>query len=228
MASHIRTLLAVVGAAALVVLGLETYAYAATGDSLLIGEANQADEPTHLTNTVSGPALSLHAKGSQPALAVNSTAKVALLNADAVDGKDATALQHTVRIYTAAVGSAPDGVLELALPNDIPKGLYQIGYQVRMMGANGLNQDPTDASCRVINGSKIVAYESASLHGWNQIGISANDIINVDGAPLSLYCHAAHSKPPYADDWSISPSSPIRVTLTRIETAINGSLTIVE
>jgi hypothetical protein len=77
-------------------------AYAATGGRLILGQANSADATTGLSSNVSsGPTLDLTNTGGKPAasftggtgaapFAVNSTKKVAKLNADRLDGVDST------------------------------------------------------------------------------------------------------------------------------------------
>jgi hypothetical protein len=77
-------------------------AYAATGGRLILGQANSADATTGLSsNVASGPTLHLTNTGGQPAasftggtgaapFAVNSTKKVAKLNADRLDGIDSS------------------------------------------------------------------------------------------------------------------------------------------
>lgn len=68
-------------------------AYAATGHAFILGESNQASTTTTLTRTTNGVPLVLNAKSGYAPLAVNSTRRVARLNADMVDGLHASALQ---------------------------------------------------------------------------------------------------------------------------------------
>jgi hypothetical protein len=77
-------------------------AYAATGGNFILGTPNSANATTGLSsNVASGPTLDLTNTGGQPAasftggagaapFAVNSTRKVAKLNADRLDGIDST------------------------------------------------------------------------------------------------------------------------------------------
>lgn len=88
---------------------------AAVGDNLLLGKANTADSVTilsgpananlRITNTQAGsPALDLRVEAGSPPLKVNSTARVANLNADRLDGKHASA-------FLLAGGTAADANL---------------------------------------------------------------------------------------------------------------------
>lgn len=74
-----------------VMFGVATTALAAVpGDPLKLGRINVVNKLTTLVKRGSGPALSLKV-GSGPPLAVNSTGKVANLNADQLDGQDSAA-----------------------------------------------------------------------------------------------------------------------------------------
>jgi hypothetical protein len=96
-----RTGGATVAAAALLVVGADYATFSATGDSLILGRANSADRTTTLTTKGSGPALSLQSRRAAPSLRVSSQAKVARLNADQLDGRDAAALATRAVTYRA-------------------------------------------------------------------------------------------------------------------------------
>ncbi|MGH3088600.1 MAG: hypothetical protein ACRDSJ_14950 [Rubrobacteraceae bacterium] len=70
------------------VVGAASMAFAANGKPFLLGKGNVATKVTTLIKKGVGPALSLKV-GSGPPLRVNSSAPVANLNADEVDGQDA-------------------------------------------------------------------------------------------------------------------------------------------
>jgi hypothetical protein len=70
------------------VLGVATTAMGANGDFFKVGRANLASAVSTLDKRGAGPALRVLVD-SGPPLAVNSTTKVANLNADKVDGHDA-------------------------------------------------------------------------------------------------------------------------------------------
>ncbi|KQY64182.1 hypothetical protein [Nocardioides sp. Root140] len=66
--------------------------FAATGRSLVLGKVNTADRQTVVARTTTGPVLRLttRTRGSAPMI-VNGTGRVTNLNADRIDGKDASA-----------------------------------------------------------------------------------------------------------------------------------------
>jgi hypothetical protein len=80
------------------VLALDATAYAATGSSLVLGRLNSAGTTTTLTMTGTGSALRLLTASSTAApLSTNATGRVANLNADRVDGYDASGLVALAR-----------------------------------------------------------------------------------------------------------------------------------
>ena len=83
-------------------------AYATNGGSLLLGRSNTATATTALNNSAGTP-LALASAPGLPPLRVNSSAKVANLNADHLDGLDATAFASTAGRtgMGAKIGSTP-------------------------------------------------------------------------------------------------------------------------
>ena len=77
--------------AVVLIVGINATTYAATGGKFVLGFVNKAGRPSTLVNTKAGPALQLSTSTAYPPLAVNSTKKVANLNADTVDGIDSSA-----------------------------------------------------------------------------------------------------------------------------------------
>lgn len=71
------------------VVGAATAAFGANGDFFRVGKSNLATAVSTLTRSGTGPALSLKVDSGAP-LAVNSSDKVARLNADKLDGSDST------------------------------------------------------------------------------------------------------------------------------------------
>jgi hypothetical protein len=71
-------------------VGAASTAFGANGKPFLLGKSNVATAVSTLVKKGAGPALSLRV-GSGPPLAVNSSAKVAKLNADKLDGRDSGA-----------------------------------------------------------------------------------------------------------------------------------------
>src|SRR5690348_9757206 len=82
-------------------------AYAATGHAFVLGEKNQASTTTTLTRTTTGVPLALNAVSGSAPLAVNSTKRIAKLNADMVDGLHASSLQlNTIKYLLPQTTSA--------------------------------------------------------------------------------------------------------------------------
>jgi hypothetical protein len=96
--------LAVALGAAVVVGAANLTAYAANGHPLILGHSNSESSTAGLANSGKGPALSLHSGRKSPSLAVSSSQRVARLNADRVDGKNAADLQTRATTWTI-----PDG-----------------------------------------------------------------------------------------------------------------------
>lgn len=82
-----------------VVFGLAATAFAANGKPWLLGKTNAARAVSTLVKQGPGPALSLVVNAGQPPMKVNSQGKVANLNADLIDGEDASS-------FLAADGTA--------------------------------------------------------------------------------------------------------------------------
>jgi len=79
-------------AAGVLVGGANLAAYAANGHPLLLGRSNHESDATKVTNLHKGPALALRTSRTSAPLQVNGTKVVKHLNADKIDGLDATAL----------------------------------------------------------------------------------------------------------------------------------------
>ncbi|MBJ7359306.1 hypothetical protein [Nocardioides sp.] len=110
-ARRVRGALAVIGAAAVIVGGVNVVAHAADkADTLLLGKTNKAEKSTTLKNTGKGPALKLKAKKG-PALAVNTKDLVKNLNAELLGGSTAGQLEPGVTAHAlVATGAAlPEG-----------------------------------------------------------------------------------------------------------------------
>ena len=137
------------------VVALSGTAYAATGGNLVLGQADTAANPTSLsqtgasgavlslTNTPSAPALRLNVPSTAAPLAVNSSIRVANLNADMVDGLQGTALQSQVVVNNAQIGPAFGGAI--ATPGNVPANgpfvvtLTASGYRDDVAGAGQIS-----------------------------------------------------------------------------------------
>lgn len=123
---HVKTTLAVLGAATILVLAANTIAVAATGQSFLLGKSNSANNITALTRTTSGSALKLQtATSTNPPLTVNGGGKVTNLNADKVDSYDSSVLLNKTTIYSRYVSTSATNGFTLYTPT-LPAGSYQV------------------------------------------------------------------------------------------------------
>src|SRR5215217_3746848 len=128
-----RTTVFVVGLAVILalVLGAATAAFGANGDFFKVGKFNIASAVSTLSKSGAGPALSLKVGHGKP-LAVNSTAKVANLNADKLDGQSSTQLKP----LTASVGSIGfvSGGRGVVSASRLSTGVYTVQFDQSVSG----------------------------------------------------------------------------------------------
>ncbi|MDP3968001.1 MAG: hypothetical protein Q8Q02_06940 [Nocardioides sp.] len=99
-----------VALAVVLVLAIDYASFAATGQSLVLGKLNKANQVTTIARTNGGPALSLVTKPGSPPFKVNRPIKVAKLNADRLDGLHSSQLARRPRVtahQTTACTSLP-------------------------------------------------------------------------------------------------------------------------
>ena len=208
---------------------LDWAAAAATGRSMVLGKWNQADQTTTLKNTKNGPALDLRANKG-PALAVNSDKRVKKLNADMLDGKDASDLaasKQTVYVYgaTSRVGGFTQN-----LPAQ-PAGSYLVAYSAQFVGAAGSTASPNTVTCHItvssVSGTtattkavlaeaQVASVESPpAVSGVGTLGLAAGD-------QVALVCTMSRPN----QQWSTSALQPIQVTFLHTDgaTAISAPL----
>lgn len=107
------------------VMATDYVAMAATGQTLILGQFNQAEGTTTVRNTGSGPAARFVAGTGTPAIAVSGDAKIARLNADLLDGKDATELAAGTRLFTVPVNLTNASAVQ-AVTSPVPAGAYVV------------------------------------------------------------------------------------------------------
>lgn len=117
-------------AAVVLVMGVDYVTFAATGDSLILGRTNASQHATTLDVSGPGPALVLGSRGNtKPSLRVSSDAKVRRLNADRLDGLQAS--QLSTRAVTYQVGKRGDVLPGVGVWSiKTPPGLYQVTFKV--------------------------------------------------------------------------------------------------
>lgn len=123
--NRVERVFAIIGAVAVVVVGLDGITFAATGSSFIIGKSNVASSTTALRNSGAGPALSLTTKSSSSApFATNAHGLVRNLyasraaNADKLGGKTVAqvvnAAKTAVSVNTAYAHVMLNGTVDLA------------------------------------------------------------------------------------------------------------------
>jgi hypothetical protein len=128
MRVHLSTAVAIVSVAALVVVGLDYTTYAVTGDSLLLGRINHAGSTTTIVRHGSGAALTLKSGHGSPSLRVSSSARVRRLNADLLDGSNASELATHAVSYRA--GDRGDIVAGTGFWRvNVARGAYQVSFK---------------------------------------------------------------------------------------------------
>ncbi len=121
---QVKSLVSAAAIAMMLVVSVDYLAFAATGQSLLLGRSNSANKATAITRTTSGPALQLNVKnGTGAPMKVNSKGRIGKLNADYVDGKHATDLGVRTTVYSYNVNVVGGSSFTFSLPS-VPAGSY--------------------------------------------------------------------------------------------------------
>jgi hypothetical protein len=121
-----RATVFLVGLAVIVgLVGVASTALGANGDFFKVGKANVASAVSTLSKSGAGPALSLKVDHGKP-LAVNSSAKVANLNADKLDGQSSTQLKPlTASVASIGYVSGGRGVVSASR---LSTGVYTVQF----------------------------------------------------------------------------------------------------
>ena len=145
----LSTAVATVSAAALLVVGFDYTTYAVTGDSLLLGRTNHAGSPTTIVRHGRGVALSLESSGHRfPSLRVSSSARVPRLNADLLDGSNASDLATHAVSYRA--GKRGDVVAGIGLWRvKVAPGAYQVSFKAFVVPDAVAPGESVDVICGV-------------------------------------------------------------------------------
>jgi hypothetical protein len=207
---------------------LDWAAAAATGRATILGQWNQADHTTTMKNTKKGPALDLRADG--PALAVSNHQRIKRLNADKLDGQDASDLaasKQNVYIYGAA---GRVGGFTQALPVQEP-GSYLVAYSAQFVGAAGALNNPNTVTCHIVvsvlSGTTLVTKgivaegQVASIESPPAVSGTGSMVLGPDDR-VSLACTMSRPN----QQWSTSSLQPIEVTLLHTDgiNAFSGPL----
>ena len=195
---------------------LDWAAAAATGRATILGTWNQADHTTTMKNTQKGPALDLRANKG-PALAVNNSKRIKKLNADELDGMNASDLaasKQSVYIY-GATGRV--GGFTQALPVQEP-GSYLVAFSAQFVGAAGSLANPNTVTCHIVvselSGTTLITKgivaegQVASIESPPAVSGTGSVVL---GASDSISLQCTMSRP--NQQWSTSALQPIEVTV---------------
>jgi hypothetical protein len=180
---HLKTCLAVLGAATVLVLAANTVSMAATGSGFILGKTNSAGAVTTLQRTTTGPALKITNSSSASApLVTNGTGKVVNLHADKLDGLDGAGLQTAVWEYTLPdKGGDTATSVSFSFPG-LPAGRYLASYSVTATVSGG------GVLCDFLYNTN---QESAAAIGGVNNGASAvsgSGVVDARTSPVTLQC----------------------------------------
>jgi hypothetical protein len=219
---RLRSALTALAVGIVLLAALDWAAAAATGRPMVLGRWNQSTHTTTLKNTTQGPALTLKSKKG-PALAVNSSKRVKNLNADTLDGKNASELaasKQTVYVYgaTSRVGGFTQN-----LPTQ-PAGSYLVAYSAQFVGAAGSTANPNTVTCHIVVSAlsgttavtKVVLAEAQVASVESPPAVSGVGTVGlVAGDQVALACTMSRPN----QQWSTSALQPIQVTFLHTDGA---------
>lgn len=191
-------------------------AYSATGGKFILGKTNKAGDISVLKRNGSGAALKLKTKAGSPPLKVTSRKKVRRLNADMVDGRNASQLQTRSLVYTVPKQTSVSS-FNLEFPN-LPPGVYHADFSVvALMSTSGASLncmfDPLNSNTNVL-----LAFGGTSL---NYSTSNGSGVVDTRSGPYSFRCVTSSGSATTDPD----TSAVSQVVLTRIDGITESSLT---
>ena len=214
-----KTFLTVIGAVTILVLAANSAVYAATGGKFILGKTNKAGAVSTLKRTTSGPALNLVTKSSSNApMTVNGRGKVANLNADLVDGKNATDLGVRTRVYRQALSLSNVSEFNVTMPSVSP-GTYLIAYDAWLYATAN-----SSSWCWVDLSDPLVHTSASSLNPVNASGfqpVNGSGIIRLTStAGVRLHCEYAGSQSSVTN----YSAAPMEIVLTKVDSSSGSAL----
>ncbi len=181
--SRLKTLASATVVAFLLVVAADYTSFAATGQSLLLGKLNSTNRITTVHRTTAGAAMKVVTKSNaNPPFVVNGHGKVAHLNADLLDGKNASqiaprALQYVIPGFT---GAGTSFSIDLA----VPAGTYLVTYHLLLSPDTGVL-----CSVRVNSTDKVAESFTSPDPNDAYARVTASDLVTLpEGATTQLYC----------------------------------------
>lgn len=212
----LKTLVSALVVALVVITCVDYAASAATGHAFILGQINKANKITTLNRTTSGPAVKLHTTSSAAApMVVNGHGRVANLNADTVDGLQATSLQTRSTIYRIP---SEVGVGSFTMSfTGLPTGLYHISFSViaKMSVADA------KLNCHLVNSDtgfyELMGYGST----YSDYSTSnASGIMDTRGSARQFRCFTSGGTATVDYDYD----QQSQIVLTRIDGLATGAL----
>ena len=176
--AKMRSALAVLGAATLLVGGIQLVATAATGGPLLLGKSNTADKTTKLKTTGNKAALSLKSKSGKAPLKVSNSTLIKKLNADLIDGKSLEQLSPTRYRMTVGTDFATGlSGAQYVSTTALPPGTYY-------MTMDGFVGGTDPVQCLAIDYTKLVLGDPTGYYVY-EINEGSSSGIAVQGAAVA-------------------------------------------
>jgi len=196
---NLGSVVAVIGAAVVLVAGMDLATYAGTGDSLLLGKINKSGTTTTVNNLGRGPVLNLVGGKPYPPLRVNSKKKVANFNADLLDGRSIEQLQPA----TGRLSITSADLLTSATryyKTTIPAGWYDFtiwGFVTSTTTTDGYTCLIGDLAKLTVNDyTGLYAADQGALDAGRRGVVSASSIHRVlPGATVVYACSASGTGP---------------------------------
>jgi protoporphyrinogen oxidase len=198
-------ILPVLAGAAVVVVGLNVASYAATGHALTLGAKNTESRTTTLATSGKGAALSLTSGKRSPSLAVSSSALVAHLNADRVDGEQAADLQTQATTWTIPADTKVSYTL-----NGLRTGTYLASFSVLLGDTKPTSQCELDE-----DGVAVVNAIAPNRAGTFAMVDGTGILTHAAGHTLQLVC----------DGVEVLNNPASTVTMVRLDHVTTGTLT---
>ncbi len=220
----LKTFLTVIGAVTVLVLAANTVAYAATGGKFVLGHKNKASKVSVLKRTTGGPALKLVTKSSSDApLVTNGKGKVTNLNADKLDGLDASQLTTTTTVLTNTDTTTNLGSIHY-FNFTLAPGTYQIAYSVGL--ASVTSSTAFQAVCGILDRDAVTmptsfGWQSANNDGVHLAGAwmsgSGTRTLTGSAGHLALFCTSSVAV-------KLESEVGLKIDITKINSSATGSV----
>ena len=226
---HLKTLASALVVVLVLVMATDYIALAATGKTLILGGVNNVTTATTINKKTTGPAIDINnsqgtgvrinTRNGKAPLRVTQSAKVKHLNADLLDGKNASALSPKLLEFRSPTGPVPAGnVLTLDTPKIAP-GVYLATYSVWM---DNPQPAPSEASPLIVqcylatykDGVYVSSIGTTAMTttGNGSPGLSGAGALTINsGEIVELFCLRT-----VVTTFNIIPDSPIQITLTKM------------